>query len=367
MKFVLFSDLHLDIPFAWLGAHQRLARQRRQGLRDTLLRITQLVHEVQADALLCGGDLYEHDRVSPDTAQFLLATFAQLSVPVYIAPGNHDWYGPQSLYCQLPWSPNVHIFQTDRLEPVPLADGLTLWGGAHCAPANTDGFLESFRVDRDGVHLALFHGSEQSWLIQQESGKIAHAPFSVEQISASGIDHCFLGHYHLPRDAARHTYPGNPFPLTFGEQGERGAVTVTVAADGSVQRERRGVASMQAHDRFVNVTGCMSQQEVRERVSNTVTDLRGIARVTLSGELGPEVDLRLQDLETTAPWLDALVVQTSNMYPAYDLATLAQEQTVRGQFVRDVHAAPDLSDEERRRILITGLRALAGRDDLEVL
>jgi hypothetical protein len=34
--------------------------------------------------------------------------------------------------------------------------------------------------------------------------------------------------------------------------------------------------------------------------------------------------------------------------------------------VRDVVDAPGLGDAERRRVLVTGLRALDGRDDLEV-
>ena len=95
MKIVHFSDLHLDSPFAWASATGEAARQRRQALRDTLVRIVDLTREMNADALFCGGDLYEHDYFSPDTAEFLKHTFAGLvPLPVYIAPGNHDWYGP---------------------------------------------------------------------------------------------------------------------------------------------------------------------------------------------------------------------------------------------------------------------------------
>jgi hypothetical protein len=48
-----------------------------------------------------------------------------------------------------------------------------------------------------------------------------------------------------------------------------------------------------------------------------------------------------------------------------DLDELAAEQTVRGQFVRDVLASRSLSDERRQRVLLTGLRALAGSNVLE--
>ena len=128
MKFVLFSDLHLDAAFAWTGRQSDPARKRRQALRETLQNIVDLVGHVGADALLCGGDLYEHDRYSPDTLAFLTSAFERIDpIPVYIAPGNHDWYGPESIYRRASWSQNVYVFGSDKLTPVDLADGLTLW------------------------------------------------------------------------------------------------------------------------------------------------------------------------------------------------------------------------------------------------
>lgn len=102
MRLLLFSGLHLDAPFRWAGP--RLARARRRTLRDALVRICRLAVQLRADALLCGGDLFEHERVSPDTGSFLRASLAALPpTPVYLAPGNHDWYGPDSLYHRLDW------------------------------------------------------------------------------------------------------------------------------------------------------------------------------------------------------------------------------------------------------------------------
>ena len=98
---------------------------------------------------LVAGDLYEHDRFSPDTVRFVETTFAKLDpLPVLVAPGNHDWLAPAGLYRQARFGPNVHLFTTDRLEPVTLVDGCTLWGAAHLRPRGTDGFLDRFRVDR---------------------------------------------------------------------------------------------------------------------------------------------------------------------------------------------------------------------------
>lgn len=175
-----------------------------------------------------------------------------------------------------------------------------------------------------------------------------------------------LGHYHAPRDDEHFTYPGNPEPLTFGESGPRGVLIATIGGDGRVTIERHRVAVTDVHDLRVDITGCASKQEARERVAAALEGLGGYARLMLFGELAPDVELHSVDFADLANSLDACpVVRFDSVSVGYDLAAIALEPTVRGQFVRDVQAA-DLSDEERRHVIITGLRALDGRDDLEV-
>ena len=369
MKIVHFADLHLDAAFASRGAAGDAARRRRQALRDVLRAIASLTLDEHADALFCGGDLYEREHATPDTAAFLRQTFASLDpTPVYIAPGNHDYYGRDSVYTTQEWSPNVHIFTEPRFEPVPIADGVTLWGAAHCAPANTPNFLEGFRTEGAGAHIALFHGSERSWFSEQGGGKEPHASFDVVDIDDAGLHHAFLGHYHRPKDASRHTYPGNPDPLEFGEDGKRGAVVATVNADGSVDRERRVVAITQVHDLPLDVTGCESQQQIRDRLAEQTEGLSGAARLTVKGDLSPELDFNEYILrDALGGSFDSVQIRISDLRPGYDLEAIRQEHhTVRGRFVNDVKGA-GLEEQEERRILITGLRALDGRKDLGVL
>jgi DNA repair protein SbcD/Mre11 len=367
VKLLHFADMHLDAPFRW--APVEVARSHRQALREAMTRICQLAEDLHADALCCGGDLYEQDRFTPDTAEFLRSAFAELApTPVFIAPGNHDWFGPLSLYRQVEWSANVHIFSESRLVPVALTEGITLWGAAHQAPANTPGFLDGFRVDRSGIHVALFHGSEQGELAYQGEEKVPHAPFRAAQISAAGLHHALLGHFHTPRDAPLYTYPGNPDPLTFGETGDRGAVLLQVEADGAITRERRRVAVSAMTDVTVDLTGTTHSGQVLDKVRQEVAGLSGMVRVTLTGEVEPEVDLRLRDVESlSVPGVGAIVARVGPVFPAFDLDALKEEPTVRGRFIRDVQSAADLTEEQRRRVLVTGLRALAGRgDELEV-
>jgi hypothetical protein len=86
--------------------------------------------------------------------------------------------------------------------------------------------------------------------------------------------------------------------------------------------------------------------------------------VTLTGSVAPVVRLDGGDLATLGGHLDGLVIRRDRVTVGYDLAALAEEATVRGQFVR---TAMEISDPDRRqRVLLLGLRAFEDRADLEV-
>jgi DNA repair exonuclease SbcCD nuclease subunit len=370
VRLVLFADVHLDAPFAWADAD--VARRRRQALRDAVARVVDLTAEVDADALLCAGDLYEHERLAPDTGPFLRQRFAEAGCPVLVSPGNHDWYGRESLYATVRWPDHVHVFTGSRLGPAPLGGHVTVWGAAHRAPSGTGDVVAGSRAEGAGIHLALVHASERAGLPGEARGKQVHAPFDEEAVPAAGFAHALCGHYHRPRAGAWHTYPGNPEPLTFGEDGRRGPVVVDVEPDGTVRREWREVAGTAWHEVEVDVTGCETVDACVARARAAVAGRRGVVRLTVGGELPPQVPLEpRRDLTPAALGAggddapEAVVVRVGELHPAIDVEETAAERTVAGQFVRDVRADPSLDERTRQRVLTVGLRALAGREDLE--
>lgn len=371
IRLLHLADVHLDHPFAWAGPS--LARQRRQAIRDALERALGLVRTERADAVLCAGDLFDVDLVTPDTVAFLVATFQRLApTPVLIAPGNHDWYSEESPYAQATWPSNVTVFRSHRLEPVPLAPDFTVWGAAHLAPSGTPDLLAGARVDGPGLHLGLVHGAESRDHRPSERSALPldpHAPFEPEEVRRAGLVHLCTGHYHSPRDEPLYTYPGNPEALGFvHREGTRGPVVHTFDGVGRHRRARFDVDSGTLSDLRLDVSGCASQQDLRGRIATALAERRGAVRVDLAGELPPAVALDLEGLGDCAPWLDALLCRDAGVHIAHDLEALAREQTVRGQFVRDVtDPAAGLDDPLRERVLTIGLRALEGRDDLGVV
>ena len=93
--------------------------------------------------------------------------------------------------------------------------------------------------------------------------------------------------------------------------------------------------------------------------------IEGFVRASLFGEVAPTVELTADSLRVLSPGVQHLVTRTDRLRVGYEFDSIAEETTVKGRFVLDVRAAEDLAEEERARVLITGLRALDGRSDLE--
>lgn len=360
MRFVLFADSHLDAKFAWLSRKPAAARKRREAIRDAVRAIIDLARERQADALLCAGDLFEDSRVTGDTMHWLSDQLAGLeNLPVYIAPGNHDPYSGKSAYHSHSWPANVTIFRGDRLEPIILDDGVTLWGGAHTESIRQVSFVDGFQAGRGGVNLGLFHASERGWATD---GRPKYAEFQAGDIARAGLDFAFLGHIHTPKDDAAFIYPGNPAPLTFGETGERGAVVVDLLGDGRIRHERVTVSGRDLAEIAVDISGCTNGTAVRDRVRDRLAGERGCIRLSLEGEIDPEVDLPLAEIEgLVAPGVDDISVTHERLRFTYDFDALAREETARGLFIRAVRADTALSPGDRDAILLMGLRAFDGR------
>ena len=80
LKILHAADFHLDSPFSGLTADQ--AAQRRRELRQLPARLSRLVREEGADLVLLPGDLFDGERVYPETVDALAQALGDMAFPV---------------------------------------------------------------------------------------------------------------------------------------------------------------------------------------------------------------------------------------------------------------------------------------------
>ena len=225
LRFIHAADFHLDSAFAALTPRQAAARRRES--RELPVRLANYVNQNNIDLVLLAGDLFDSAASYRDTAEELSAALGQMEAQVYIAPGNHDWYGPGSPYLTVKWPENVHIFTQPRLETMEWPEkNLVLHGAAFTHGEQADGFLTGFTAPADGkLHIGLLHG-------EIDPSEARYDPIRREEIAASGLDYLALGHIHKSGAyrAGRTlcAWPGCPMGRGFDETGVKGALVVTL-------------------------------------------------------------------------------------------------------------------------------------------
>lgn len=222
IKLLHAADLHLDSAFSGLSPEKAALRRKEQ--RAALRVLAELARG--CDLMLLSGDLFDSASVYRDTVDALKELFAAVKIPVFIAPGNHDFVAAGSPYVTEDWGENVHIFTQPRMECVHLQElGCDVYGAGYVSAEQTP-LLKGFSVQNpDAVNLMVLHAE-----LQPNS---PYAPVSPEEIAASGLDYLALGHVHTAcvQTIGRTTYayPGCLMGRGFDECGQKGALAV--AAD----------------------------------------------------------------------------------------------------------------------------------------
>ena len=276
LKFIHAADFHLDSAFAALPPEKAAERRREQ--RELPGRLAEAVRTWGAELALLAGDLFD-GKPYPETVEAVKAALAEMAVPVFLAPGNHDFYGPDSPYAG-DWPENVHIFRTGRMESVPLPElGVTVHGAAFLGPTQEEGLLRDFTAAEDGmVHLGVLHG---------ELGEASvYDPVSREDIAASGLAYLALGHVHKRTEPLRFgdttaAWPGCPEGRGFDELGEKGFYA-GVLQDGQVTLRFVSLGKRRYWVLPVDVTGRDAAEAVEAALSAGAEG--DLCRVLLRGE-----------------------------------------------------------------------------------
>ena len=374
MKLLHASDFHLDSPLTGLPPEK--STQRRRELREVPARLARLARDEGVDLALLPGDLFDGERVHPETIRALAGALEDMAVPVFISPGNHDFFHEKSPYAASPWPDNVYIFTAADLRSVELPElNCIIHGCAFTSPHRENDPLAGFAVPDDGkLHLLCVHG---------EVGRTGnYAPIDSKSLERSGAAYAALGHVHTAGSGkAGRTlwaYPGCPEGRGFDELGPKGAL---IASFG--ENVQMGISSPDGPSaapidmgiqpvavQFVPV--CRRQYRIETVHLNDFTDYLSqgespdLVRLTLTGESHDTPDLAAFAAQA-APHFFHVELRDRTTLPT-ELWARAGEDSLTGLFLREMRARLDSADgSERDKLLLAarfGLAALEGGEDV---
>ena len=354
MKILHASDFHLDSPFHRLNAAQ--AQQRRRELREMPARLAELAREEQVDLVLLPGDLFDGERVYPETVEAIADALGSISVPVVIAPGNHDCVDGASPYLSTAWPENVHIFTDTEVSSIFFPElGCVVHGYAFTTPHRTDEPLRGFSVPEDGlIHLLCAHGEVG------QGGN--YAPILPGTLGNSGVTYAALGHVHTATGLnwdgnTPWAYCGCPEGRGFDETGPKGALVITIDDNGI---STRFLPLCRRQYRIETV-------DVEHFAESLPAEFCGdLVRIILTGESRRAPDLtalqeRINDRFFYAELRDETTLPQ-------DLWARVEEDSLTGLVLRGMRSRLEaVAEEDRPAILLAtrfGLAALEGGEDV---
>ncbi len=345
MRILHTADWHLDSTLTSIFPED-IAKKRRTELCDGFCSLVKLAEELEVNAVLIAGDLFDTKRVLVRTADRLRAAIASVpNIDFYYVAGNHDseTHFRQDL-------PNLHCF-TRKFTRYSLGDGVALYG----AEAPDESAYRDLLPDENETNLLLLHG------------ELSDTSYGCDKVNAralrrKGFDYLALGHYHSYKSGSiderlTYAYCGCPEGRGFDECGEKGVILLTVEK-GRVEHRFMPFSVRTLHTITPTITDDPAESE--NAINALLSDIprSDIVRLVIprNGSIRPlHAKLLLGDRFF---YSEVKSVQSCGIT---DARTYADEISLRGEFVRLVLAS-SLSDEEKDNVLHYGLKALIGEE-----
>lgn len=334
LKILHSADWHLDAPFtAFSSAQQETLRMWQRRLPSL---IADTCRREKCDLVLLAGDLFDSPKPRMETVDTVKDALRHCGVPVFIAPGNHDYCCPGSVWQEGGWPENVHIF-TGNLESVAVPELDCRVYGAGYKSMDCPALLDGFHAQgQEHYQIALLHGDGVT------GSSSAYCPVTAAQVRESGLDYVALGHIHQAGgyriEKALCAWPGAPMGRGWDESGEKGLAIVTLG-------DKPGIRAVTLDTpRFHDLTVDLGMNKLEEFLPASATP--SFYRVTLTGY----VDLQLDALRKQYAHIPNLEF-IDRTDPPMELWEGAGEDTLRGTFFQMLKNAEENAAPKEARIV----------------
>lgn len=352
------ADLHIGASFDSLPPEKASAAITMQF--SALEQLIQRANDCDAAAILIAGDLFDSPTPRPDVASAVFAALDKSRCPIFLSPGNHDYYFSQSPYATLPLPSCLTVFNDRILTPVELEDEKTvIWGAAfQAAKAN---IRLNAEVDPDKINICVLHG--------ELGGDSGYNPISERAAMISGFDYIALGHNHTYSGMFRAgdtvlSCPGCFSPTSIKETGEKIYLTGTIEKN-SVDLHPVRTDALCFQTCSIRMDGIENDKALAEALKPLLPQhpQSTCCALTLTGtrSFEPSVDLLLNALQRTFFYA---TLRDESTVPE-NLMRYWNEEGLRGEVTRNLKAQIDASEpvdaENLTLALEYALAALDGR------
>lgn len=407
VKLIHTADLHLDSAFRSRFTKEE-AENRRQKQLMAWKELLSFAVEKKVQGILIAGDLFDSPVVSHGTMDFFLSTISEHpEISFFYLRGNHDTENTFRYQENLP--KNLFLF-SERGKKYRLNDRLLLAGveygtkdisfgenegatqgagqaaeqaaeqgigqeNAHGAEALSKSESESeeeskfLKLKEEDCNILLFHGALYQGTPKGEAVQGEEGIF-LKNLEKLPLSYIALGHIHKGgegrlNNGALWAYPGCLQGRGFDEEGERGFLYLKVEEEKKEIR-KEFIPIKQGEFRILEIElqgeegtlACLKKIEVEMEKAGIAKE--DSLRIILKGKKGLEQERNLRYLQLQLQDSVFFLEIRDECELSWNREEAMKEKSLKGEFLRVLAAADNLSKEEQEEIIALGMGLLQG-------
>lgn len=364
MKIIHTADVHLDSKME-TNFDRSMARERREEILHTFLRVIRYGIANDVRAILISGDLFDTDFDSPETRKLLEeAIETNPEIDFYYLRGNHDVIGFFNKLDKIP--ENLKTFGEDwKSYSYEVENGKKITiSGVELNREKQGEIWRKLDLCSDDLNIVMLHGELSGYQKKDRAEMI-----DLKALSCQGIDYLALGHIHEYREGSllsggKFCYSGCLEGRGFDECGEHGFVLLDIDENRlRYSMEFIPFAKRRLMELSVDITGFNRVGEVFKKVKEEV-DNKGcresdLLKIILVGEVrvGVEKSWTMLKKRLEEDFYFVKIYDQTKIKIEYQ--EYLYEASLKGEFVR---LLSESEEEEKEEIIRCGLRILQGEE-----
>ena len=359
MKIIHCSDLHLDSKME-ANLNKEKARQRKNEVLLSFQNMINFAKENNVKIIIIAGDLFDKNKVSFKAKNIVKdAIIANPNIDFIYLKGNHD--EESFIIDQIP--ENLKLFNGDSWESYRYQN--IVISGIEFGKKDNYEIYKTLMLNQNDFNIVVLHGQEANHADKRDKTEI----INLKELKNKNIDYLALGHIHKYKmekldNRGSYCYSGCLEGRGFDECGDKGFVLLNIEENKiDTKFIKNSIRNLEEIE--VDITDSLTTTEVEKKIDEKIKNIsrENLIKIILTGKIDINSE---KDIE----YLLRKYNDEFYFIKIYDKTTLKinymdyeNDASLKGEFIRMV-LNENLTEKEKKDIIITGIRALSGEEEL---
>jgi DNA repair exonuclease SbcCD nuclease subunit len=291
IRFLHTSDWQLGMTRSFLS--EEAQARYTQARFDAIRTMGRIAKEKQCQFMLVCGDSFESNQVDRKTVARAIEALKEVTIPVYLLPGNHDPLNAASVYCSSTFMEKnpAHVHIIENTVPIPVGDGFELVGAPWLSKRPNGNpivdLLNALPPAGSIKRICVGHGIIDIFTPDKEAENVIAVSKLETAISEGKVHFIALGDRHSLTKVGsgdRIWYSGTPESTDFRE--DHSGYCQIVNMDGAdISTEEVKIGQWSFIDELVDLNTEADVESLRKKLEDIPNRERSIVKLVLKGTL----------------------------------------------------------------------------------